>query len=202
MKSFKTYTAQIDEYEKHSTAEHVNEKHQELSAHYDTSRYTPKEKAAVYDYTHNSTNVNKSLRKHAGSDLYKTLPKKHYDIQAGIHSIIAKGPGLAKPLEVYHGTPHGFHTQGDVVTTHGFTSTSLNSNTAEWFSGGKGKHVLKFKLPAGYKGGVYIDHMKRVNDALLGNEHEYVLGHNQKWRRGDQYTTPSGHTVTELHPHE
>lgn len=186
-----------------SLNEDIDELHNHLSAHYDVSRYAPREVAAIKTYTDHSENVNKSIRKHAGTNLYKTMPKKHYDIQDGVHSAIARGPALTRPLDVYHGTPSSFHKKVDAdgtITTHGLTSTSLSINTARQFTGPKytsKANILHFKIPAGYKKGIYIQHISSHYD----DEREYLLAHDQKWKVGKTYTTVSGHNVTELHPH-
>ncbi len=209
MKSFSSFKIQNDAVDHHNSWDHISATEKKLGDHYATGNYSPKQIQAVADYKMQSSHVNKSLRSHSGTDLYKTMPKKHYDIQHHLHAAIAKGPGLAEPLDVYHGTTRGFHAKPNAdgtVTTHGFTSTSLDPGVARMFSGNPATpkaHVLRFKLPTGYKKGMYIDHLNHGHHGDdMGKEHEYILAHDQKWKPGAQYTIGSGHIVTEMHPHE
>ncbi|MFG1466626.1 ADP-ribosyltransferase [Xanthobacter sp. DSM 24535] len=85
----------------------------------------------------------------------------HNDEIAHLKAALARGK-TKRELVVYRGAKDGNPARlaqvGDVITEKGFMSTSVDSNTAKTF-GGKPPVVIEIRLPKGYAGGAYVQHV-------------------------------------------
>ena len=79
-----------------------------------------------------------------------------------------------RPIAVFRGAANGspFRTAqlGEVVADPGFLLTSIESSAAEHF-GGDPPVVVEIRLPKGYVGGAYVQHVPK----LQLNEHEFLI---------------------------
>jgi hypothetical protein len=97
-----------------------------------------------------------------------------------------------------------FHEGNGVIHMPAFVSTSLNPHIARGFAQKQAHwdknnkfqneaHIIHFKLPEGYKKGVYMN-----NVSVTPGEHEYLLDKGQKWK----LTGHSVHNHVELTKHD
>lgn len=159
--------------------------------------------AALRGYTHGSFGMNEALlKKHSGAEIHDMFKPHHEGELAQGEKVSAAIAHHAKPLtretHVYSGisTEHAdlIKNGGGVVHTPAFTSTSISPNQAHRFAKQShitsttdettrtydakyDKHVLHFKLPAGYKKGVYVAPISPSH-----HEAEYLLDKGQHWK--------------------
>lgn len=151
-------------------------------------------------YTAASHGVNHALikehSKHPRTEHTEAQLKRAEHLSAAIQH---HGTGLPEEVHTYSGVSldHAEHLKkaakvGGVVHTPAFTSTSIDPDRAQGFSavknnggevsagrfrGSADRHILHFKLPKGYKKGVYVGHVSHAS-----SERELLLDKGQHWK--------------------
>lgn len=139
---------------------------------------------ALHDYTKDST-VNTHLLKVVPELTDDRVLKEH---AKDLHNAINKhGKPLEKPINVYSGV--GFnpveHNKDGIFSTPAFTSSSIDPKIASRFgrtgynpeTNETSRHIAHFKLPAGFKNGVYM-----TPHTISSEEREYLINKDQKWK--------------------
>jgi hypothetical protein len=154
------------------------------------------------EYTDDSSNLNEHLLGNTQLQDVKLRPiadkqdaKEYWDNTADVTSKALHH--FAKPLDheahVYSGLGSfdprkKFHEGNGVIHMPAFVSSSLNPHIARGFAYKQDNwndnssfqhetHIMHFKLPQGYKKGVYMN-----NVSVTPGEHEYLLDKGQKWK--------------------
>ncbi len=153
---------------------------------------TPENHEAIYHYTGDIAEpLNYRLRNNEPFGMWK------HEHDAIINHIDAQKP-LSAPLHTFSATgdfdPTG-GTKGGTYHNKSFISSSINPVFAKTFHSSfdnKQPHIIHFKLPIGYNRGAYID----KHSKWQGEEHEFLLKPDQKWKHKGTISTVTGHVHT------
>ena len=156
-----------------------------------TPNLTMEEKIALNNYTSETLDasylVNYPLLGHDVTGTPHHESRKHIvdHINKHLPSAMAKAAPLTEEVHAYSGLKRfnpskHFDAAGGIVHTPSYTSTTIRPDIVNSFAGvhpNNEKHILHFKLPIGYKRGLYI-----TDHSDVPAEHEYLLDKGQKWR--------------------
>lgn len=142
---------------------------------YDSVKFSEQEQASVHEYTGGRYQSINHLLRHGDTHEDDESPEKTIEFADVLLNAIGKTE-LKEDTVLYRGS--GFDTElavGDVIKDRAFSSTSLQSEVAEEFTGSEEneekefKYVMKIKAPKGTKG------LFPATAGVAGEENEFIL---------------------------
>lgn len=145
----------------------------------------------IAHYTESSAFINRHELDNKPYEKLSRYEKEAHKLSKNISDTIQKhAKPLTEPLNVYSGLTYNPTKQieNKIFKTPAFTSASIDYKTASAFSqldttDDNAHHIAHFKLPVGYKKGIYADPYSATS-----GEMEFLLDKGQKWKHIRSYS--------------